>query len=142
MKQTCEAMRDNLLVAELAELRGEGDSRVAEHVRTCAACRALAANILEQQGYMATSLATLRASAQPTIVPIKHKSARAVWWSVPLAAAAILTLLLVRPDSDELPNVDALTRLMFRSTPVITPSAGRQAVVLEKNEMTIVWLYQ
>jgi hypothetical protein len=134
-------MRDNLLVAEQAELRGVGDSPVAEHVRICAACRALAENILEQHGAMAASLATLRASTQPAVVPIKHKSARAVWWSVPLAAAAILTLLLVRPNSDELPNVDALTRLMFRSTPVITPSSGRQAMVLEKNEMTIVWLY-
>jgi hypothetical protein len=91
---------------------------------------------------MATSLGKLRPSSQPIASVRQRRQVGAAWWSAPLAAAAVLALLLSPRASDELPNIDALTRLMFRSTPVITPVAGQQAMVLEKNEMTIVWLYQ
>jgi hypothetical protein len=142
MKPTCEEIRDDLLVADLAELRGEGDSDVARHVSSCAQCQQLAARILEQHSIMATSLGQLRPSSQPVAAARKHSRVRAAWWSAPLAAAAVLALLLSPRAGDELPNIDPLTQLMFRATPVITPAAGQQAMVLEKNEMTIVWLYQ
>ena len=47
-----------------------------------------------------------------------------------------------RTEQDELPNVDALARMTFKDSPLVTPPAGKQAVVMERNEMTIVWLYE
>ena len=140
MNSTCESIRDDLLVADLNELRGEGSSTVAGHVRSCAACRELAAGIIADHELLATSLGKLRASTPVTSLP-QRRLQRAAWWSVPLAAAAALTLLLVGQQPEELPNMAPLARLMFRNPPVVTPASGQQAMVLEKNEMTIVWLY-
>jgi hypothetical protein len=32
--------------------------------------------------------------------------------------------------------------MTFKDTPLVTPPAGKQVVVMERNEMTIVWLYE
>ncbi len=140
MQANCAELREDLMVAELSELHGDGDSRVAEHIRNCAACRALAAEIIDGHEALAKSLATMRAPVA-AVRPISEARRRAVVWSVPLAAAAMIALLLVNTESNELPNVEPITRLLFRATPLVTPAPGRQALILEKDEMTIVWLY-
>ncbi len=135
----CATAHEQLLVADIAELRGEGDSELATHLRTCAECRARATKILRGQDAMAAGLAALKpdVKAAPS-----HKSRAWRWAPLPLAAAAALALLLVREQgSNAVPNVDAVTRLMFRETPLIAPPAGKQALVIEKDNMTIVWLY-
>ena len=138
-KISCEAARDEMLIADLAELRGEGDSELVVHLRSCAECGARAATLLRAQSEMADGLAVLKADLQ--VLPLRRKHTTWRWVPLPLAAAAALALLLMRPQREVLPNVDAVARLMFRETPVVAPPAGKQAMVIEKTDMTIVWLY-
>ena len=141
-KMNCDVAREEMLVADLHELRGEGDTDLAMHVRSCAECRRRAEIILGEYDTLRASLAGLEPrTATAQVTPIR-KARRYLWIPLPLAAAAVLALLLVRGQNDELPNIDALTRMMFQETPVVSPAAGQQAMVIEKNNMTIVWLYK
>ena len=136
----CAAARDEMLVADLEELRGEGHSALAVHLRSCTECRARATTLLGGHAALERGLAALQ-PADSTIPRLRIRHWH--WLPVPLAAAAGLALLLVGQQADErLPNVDGIARLMFRETPVVAPAAGQQAMVIEKNDLTIVWLYQ
>ncbi|HTK56626.1 MAG TPA: hypothetical protein VL295_07370, partial [Gemmatimonadales bacterium] len=75
---TCEASRRALLQAELTELRGEGTTQLAVHIRECAACRRDAVRILV-------------ATAQLGAV-IRRRRGRGWVIAIPLAAAAALVL--------------------------------------------------
>jgi hypothetical protein len=140
----CEEVRAAMLDAELDELRGIGDSAVAEHVAACADCNAYAQKILRSYASMAAGLERMSTqTGEAPVIPMRPKRSKPPrWLPLPLAAAAILALLLVRTPQDELPNVDALARMITKDTPLVTPPAGKQAMVLERNEMTIVWLYE
>jgi predicted anti-sigma-YlaC factor YlaD len=139
----CAAAREEMLGADLDELRGSGDTPLAEHLRACAKCRARADVIVAGHALLATSLAGLKPAADNAGVTRLHKARGYRWVPLPLAAAAIIALLFVGQQGDEaLPNMDAVTRLMFRETPVVSPTTGQQAMVIEKNNMTIVWLYK
>jgi hypothetical protein len=77
------------------------------------------------------------------VIPIQRKWRKLSWVPLPLAAAAVLALLMIPRLSgdDELPRIDALAQLMFQEKPIASPPPGQQAMVIEKKEMTIVWLY-
>ena len=133
-----------MLEAELDELRGTGSTPLAKHVASCADCSNYAQKILRSYGAMASGLEQMSTqTAAAPVIPMRSRKRNAQkWLPLPLAAAAILALLLVRTEQDELPNVDALARMTFKDSPLVTPPAGKQAVVMERNEMTIVWLYE
>ena len=139
---TCQAAREAMLDAELEELRGTGSSELAEHLRECAACRARADTIVEGYASLDAGLRGLQ-PAQPDarVTPIGRRRRRYAWLPLPLAAAAVLALLLARPASEPLPDVHALARRISPERPVVQAPAGKQAVVMMKNEVTIVWLY-
>jgi hypothetical protein len=138
---SCTTAREEMLIADLEDLRGEGDSELAAHLRTCAECRAVAATLVRAQAAMGEGLAALKPDVPVKAAAIRKQTAWR-WAPLPLAAAAVLALLLVRPQSNNtLPNIDAITQRMFPEAPVIAPPAGKQAMVIEKNNMTIVWLY-
>jgi hypothetical protein len=139
---TCQAAREAMLDAEPDELRGIGGSELVEHLRGCATCRARAAVIVEGYALLDAGLHALQpAQAAGRVTPIGRRRRKYAWLPVPLAAAAILALLLGRQPSPAVPNVDALARLMRPHAPVVQPPAGKQAVIMEKSNMTIVWLY-
>lgn len=135
----CERARDEMLVADLEELRGESDSELAKHLRSCVECSARAETILHAQSGMAAGLAAL--TPQTQVMPLRRGHKQWRWVPVPLAAAAVLALLLVQRQQEGLPNVDAIAQMMFREKPLVAPPAGKQAMVIEKDNMTIVWLY-
>ena len=135
----CTTAHNEMLVADLEELRGHGDTELAMHVRTCPGCRSQAEGWLRAYGAIASGMAALKPST-PALQVRRRRSFR--WAPMPRAAAAALTLLLLWPRGEaQLPNVDALARRMIRETPLIAPPAGKQAMVIEKNNLTIVWLY-
>ena len=143
-QMSCNEIREAMLEAELDELRGIGTSDVAMHIRACAECRAAAGILVQGFEKLNQSFATLRPRVPvTTVVPMRRKPRKLAWLPLPLAAAAILALLMIpRIDGeDELPRIDAITAMMFRSEPIASPPPGQQAMVIEKNEMTIVWLY-
>jgi hypothetical protein len=132
----CAAAHEQMLSAGLAELTGETATPLAQHITKCASCRARARRIIDGYRELDAGLAAL--------APAQRRAPRVRWrWAaVPLAAAALLALLLTR-DADTpaiRPNAQLLS-LMFPAEPVATPPAGQQALVFEKDDMTIVWLY-
>ena len=131
---SCAVIREKMLVAELEELRGIGESAVAKHVRTCDECAAIAQQLLAGHAQIASGMQQIKPHG-------RKRNKR--WIPIPLAAAAVIALLMIprMQTDDALPNIDAVTRMMFREEPVVAPSAGQQAMVIEKNELTIVWLY-
>jgi hypothetical protein len=132
-----------MLGADLDELRARGDTPLAEHLRACTECRARADVIVAGYASLATSLVALKPAPDNAGMTRLHKVRGYRWVPLPLAAAAVIALLFVGQQGDEaLPNMDAVTRLMFRETPVVSPATGQQAMVIEKNNMTIVWLYK
>lgn len=134
----CQECREEMLVADLDDLRGIADSAMALHVKECAECRSQAQVLLH--GYESID-AGLR-SVQPQIAGTIGRTAWTKWAPVPLAAAAVIALVMIpRMQQDELPSIDAVAQMMFREEPVVAPPPGKQAMVMQKEEMTIVWLY-
>ena len=139
---TCQAARDAMLGAELEELRGIGSSELVEHLRGCATCRARAAVIVDGYASLDAGLHGLEpARAGAAVTPIGRRRRKYAWLPLPLAAAAVVALLLARPASEPLPDVHALARRISPEQPIVQPPAGKQAVVMMKNDVTIVWLY-
>jgi predicted anti-sigma-YlaC factor YlaD len=138
-KMNCELAREEMLIADLEELRGEGNSELAMHLRSCADCRAHVERILHAHTAMGTGIAAF--TPQSKVVPLRRRHTAWRWAPIPLAAAAVLALLLVQQQQEGLPKMDAVVQMMFREAPLVAPPAGKQAMVIEKNNMTIVWLY-
>ena len=138
-EMNCTVARDEMLGADLAELKGDAGSPLAAHIRTCAACAAYASALVQGHASLARGLDALAPAA--SVIPLR-RNPLIRWLPLPLAAAAVIALVMVQARQDDaLPNVDAVARLMFRETPVVAPPAGQQAMVIEKKDMTIVWLY-
>jgi hypothetical protein len=143
-QMSCNKIREAMLEAELDELRGIGENDVAMHIRECAECRAAAEILVQGFENLSQSLATLRPRVpDASVVPMRRKPRKLAWLPLPLAAAAVLALLMIPrfEGEDELPRIDAIAAMMFRSQPIASPPPGQQVMVIEKNEMTIVWLY-
>ena len=146
---THEEWIDRLLVADPAELAGEGAGPVAVHVRECARCRTLGRRLLEEQERLAAALEALGPPA-PRAVPVRTGATarpsradwpgRAVWW-VPLATAAgLAALLLAWPDRGNVPVPPGETPRP--ATVAVEVPVGVQAMVVETRdpEVTLVWL--
>jgi hypothetical protein len=133
---TCERARELMLEAEVEELEGHGDSPLVRHIERCASCRVRARHLLQGYADLDAGLAAL--------APRKRAlrfGRRARWLPLPLAAAAVLALLLARRPEAPVQPSELLLSMMFPEPPVVTPPPGRQAMVLEKNDLTVVWLY-
>jgi hypothetical protein len=135
---TCNEARRALLTAELEELRGEGTSAVAQHVRTCADCRAGAQQILSVTAAFADRVERATMPARKRA----RSSAWPVWVALPLAAT-IASVLLVRDTnpSAPLPRTGALHAVKepVTRTVVNAPSNRNVAVIEATNKITVVW---
>lgn len=150
MTMDCPTARDLLLEADPAELRGEGDSPLAAHLRDCAACRARAQAILAGEAELDAALRSLAAARTGTRVIAlwpRHGLARRVGTiAVPLAAAAAAAgVVLLRPaPAGEKPGVttEKIARALFPRQPVVRPGPGRSAMVLQTRDpgVTVVWI--
>ena len=129
----CTAARDLMLEADIGELKGSGQTALAQHIAGCSDCQNHAQRIL--RGY-----ADLERGLQSVGNRTRAKKSRFTWIPIPLAAAAVLALLLARRD-EPLPDMTFVTARMTQEQPIVTPPDGRQAIVMEKNDLTVVWLY-
>jgi hypothetical protein len=150
----CAHARDLLMEADLADLKNKA-TPIGQHVAECASCAALAATLFESYAALdlgidalatgqrlrteETSGATRTARSSGTISQRDLRWQR--WAMVPLAAAAALVLFLGREDSQPLTQPTFLAQLMFPEQPQVNPPAGKQAVIIEKRDLTVVWLY-
>ena len=143
MQLDCATARDLMLEAELADLRDDNDE-LGRHIAQCDACRTIAQQLLQSYEQLDSGLIALSAIAKPgasrrSPAALSHR--RLAWASVPLAAAAVLALMLVRREAPPPPPNTVLARLMFPTPPVVTPPAGKQAMIIDRSDATVVWLY-
>ncbi|MDP2956787.1 MAG: hypothetical protein Q8N53_10220 [Longimicrobiales bacterium] len=161
----CTPFRDLLLEAEAAELRGEGGSPLAHHVRACRSCARAAALILEE-----TSRLDLLLSEAPPLdvdallaragvvsggaaapvgthrpapgAPPRRRLSRRLW--VPTAAAAALAaLLLWQADEMQTPPASVTAAVAHGSPPLVEPAPGQDVAVMQTADpdITVVWLF-
>jgi hypothetical protein len=122
-------VRDWLLEADMAQLH-DPPVQIAQHLRDCVTCRSALQSVI-------ASYADLDSGIEQLVRPARQ---RWLWLPLPLAAAALAALLLMPREKPPAGPSKVLTQLMFPAEPIVTPAAGQEAVVIEKDELTVVWL--
>lgn len=149
----CETARELLLTADPAELEGSTGSPLADHLRTCPACRAAAEQVLTAHRALRDVLgAGQAADAADEVVHAAIRSAqrrraaaRRARLGLPLAAAAVLAGLLVlrhTPDFPLRPDTPNATAVPARFS--VTAPPGRNVLVLQPpdtSNVIVVWFF-
>ena len=149
MTMDCAAARALLLEADPAELRGEGDSPLAAHLRACAFCREDADAILAGEAELDAALRALATpSADPKVIPLQPRRGMRIGpalGSLAALAAAVAAVMLARPHAAPPRGATAeqIARLMFPAPPVARAADGRSVAVLKTSDpgVTVVWVY-
>ena len=134
---TCDSMRERILGADLAELRGETDTPLAKHLRECDACRSVADKIVQAEAELGVALDTMA-----TGVRTRHTTAprrRLGHWAVlvPLAAAAGLAAIMVGRGT-EAPTIAALPALQIVALPVVESTDDQNVAIFTTDDPNIV----
>lgn len=152
----CAPFRELLLEAEAAELRGEGESPLACHVRACLSCARAAALVLEETSRLDALLAEappldvdallaragVRSGGAAAAPLTRRFPGRRLW--VPTAAAAALAALLVWQAAEVQTPPVSVTVAVDRSTlPLVEPAPGQDVAVMQTDDpdITVVWLF-
>lgn len=143
----CDEAYPLLLEADPNELRGEFDSRLSDHLRSCTRCRALAGRISREEDRLRAALNSVRPRVTPEEASkraeqeARLRGRRELWHGIaPVAAAAGLAgILLVStgnpaPESLDEPTTTAQTAL----PPIVETAPGQQVAVFETDNPTIV----
>jgi hypothetical protein len=124
----CTEAREAMLVADAAELRGEGDTPLAAHVASCDACGRIAVGLRAELRLLSTSIA-------------RRSSRRLALFAALPAAAAILIVatVVVRDGRVKRPMVNAQRPARVVSVDI---APGQRAAVLKTadSSVTVVWL--
>ncbi len=149
----CTDLRRLLLEAEPEELAGRGPSPVAEHVRTCGACRSVAEGILAETAALGRHLAYL--SSAPDVDAILTAAgvggeaaftpAKVIrfpsWrkWSALAAAAAVAGLLFLPGDAP----LQAPRTITLGPPPLVEAAPGQNVAVLPtaNPDITVLWFF-
>ena len=158
--RSCAAFRELLLEADPAELRGAGESPLALHLRGCDRCAADAERVLAAQKQMADALSGITASAAspPAAVSTRQRALRPwsasvargrsrrrlIMGAAPLAAAAVIALLLVQQrDSDELVRLEPVGApvAVAAEAPVVNVTTAHDVAIMKTADpnITVVW---
>jgi anti-sigma factor RsiW len=150
----CTEARDLLLEADLAELRGEGESEVARHVRECSRCRAMAQEIVAQERALAQSLAGVRSRvsadaaaaevAAAEVLPLQPRWKRRWAAVVPAALAATIAGILLTSNGTSPTVVPSTTEVAaVAAVPVVDAASSETFVVFNTDnpDIVVVWLY-
>jgi hypothetical protein len=131
--------REQMLTAELEELRGQGNSELAAHLRGCATCAAAAQRILGATA----QLAAVRNAMAPIATRKRRRIADSqAWWALPIAAVLATVLVAGNGRTPEpLPRVGSLEDVKRPVTaPVVnTPATRNVAVFRTAENIVVVW---
>ncbi len=141
----CAESHNRVLEADVHELRGEGDSALAGHIRTCTQCGALADRILDEQARIRAALEAL--TPLGPVGEAARVAARHARWRrlrtraliAGVAAAAVAALLLFRSTDTPLPTTPAT----HVPTPLVEASQDQDVIVYytANPDIVVVWLY-
>ena len=150
----CDDVRELLLEADPAALRGVGSTRVAVHVRTCRPCARLAAAILDETERLARYLDEGPAPAVADIlrragVPAGPRSSprprvRRRWLWAPAAAAAAVAALFVALESRGPAPASGPSPAAFDASPVVEPATDETVAVIptDNPDITVLWFFR
>lgn len=135
----CTLARDAMLEAELEELRGSGDTALADHLRACPPCRATAERILAGYAALDASLAAERPR------PRLPRSLRWLEIAVPLAAAAALVLLVAQPrGTSPAPTAPSAASAVpaAPAPPLVSAPGAHDVTVMQTDDpnIVVVWI--
>ena len=137
---TCNTMRERILEADLAELRGETDTPLAQHFRECPACRSVAKKIVLAEADLGAALDTMSAGVRTrrTTAPRRRLGHWAVL--VPLGAAAGLAAIMLGRGTD-VPTEPARTALQVSALPVVEPADDQNVAIFTTDDpdIVVVW---
>lgn len=148
----CGAARQLLLIADPAELEGRTESPLAEHLRTCPACRAAAERLLAAQRGLREVLeagAASRGGAEAARQALgsaerRRSAARPLRVAVPLAAAAVFAGLWLSRRAPEPALAPPVREAALPARFSVTAPAGRSVVVLQPpdtSNVIVVWFF-
>lgn len=155
--RSCAGFRELLLEADPSELGGAGESPLALHLRDCARCAADAERVLTAQKHMADALADITAGAAPPPALVRTRlrawsasvsrgrtRPRLIMGAAPLAAAAVIALLLVQQrDSDGLLRLEPVTApvAVTDEVPVVNVTTAHDVAIMKTADpnITVVW---
>jgi predicted anti-sigma-YlaC factor YlaD len=154
----CEIARDRILEADPSELNNDVTGDLAEHLAGCDACRALAGRVLKSERTLAGAIAAMEpgrdVDAALARVP-RRQGWGSVWgWrgaglALPLAAAAVVALVMLKPPGDSGqavafdPSAPVVARTLGwdRPAPVVRSISHSSIAILptDNPDITIVW---
>ena len=150
---TCAEAWGRLLEADPEELKGTVESDLSRHLTACAACRALADDILDAQSALEIALADARpispvdAVLQVAASRAEARRRRRSWWAAaPVAAAAGLAglVLLVNGGSEMPGDVWHPTPVPAASGVDVEAPADRDVVVFDiedRPDVLVIWFF-
>jgi hypothetical protein len=137
MTVKCTEAREAMLVADLGELRGEGETLLAAHLSGCAACRTIASAIADDTARVAALWAVRQRAAT------RRLGRRfALLASLPIAAAAVIAVgLIARHDTQVAPPARVASLPVVRHVS-LDVAPGQRATVIKTADpaVTVIWL--
>ncbi|HSW30534.1 MAG TPA: hypothetical protein VLH75_13695 [Longimicrobiales bacterium] len=156
---TCPDIRDLLLEATPAELRGEGEGALPAHLRSCEACRRDAALLLRADDALEATLgeggtpdveAILELAARPSVGEALPRRARARTWATVVgrwrwvglaAAAAVAGVLLVAREGGP-PPLAPVARSEVPPTVEAASTGGVAILETDNPDITVLWFFE
>ena len=147
---TCAEARERMLEAERTDLSGATESELSLHLRGCVRCRRAANRIVEAERELwgALAAATPERGADEAVALVRRRAQRRRWvWRVaPLAAAAVLAVVLIArreqvPQS--LPPASAPSIRSGRSGLAVEGPPGRSVAVFQTDnpDIVVIWFF-
>ncbi len=143
----CDHARLLLLEADLEELRGEAQSPLSEHVRSCPRCGSMAAYVTEGEEMLRAALGGIRPrvsvedASKRAVTEARLRRRRQIWHGIaPVAAAAGLAgvLLVSLRDPTPGPLGAQLTTVEHELPPIVEAAPGQRVAVFETDNPSIV----
>lgn len=141
----CIDARDAMLVADATELRGDGDTAIATHLRTCDVCKADARRILDNNVALDDHLDALTSKNDVRVA--RHTSHKSAAWYMRAAAviacvgvAGTLLKQNMTSHTNEIRPLQFAERAPLSMPQVNAKAAGDVAVMRTANpSITVIW---
>jgi len=141
-----------LLEAEPEELRGEADSFLSRHVRSCPRCRTVAEHLSREQERLRAALGAVRSrvsieeAGKRAAREARLRRRREIWYGIaPVAAAAGLAGIMLMSTGSPAPGPlgEPTVTVQQPLPPIVEAAPGQQIAVFETDNpnIVVVWSF-